>query len=72
MPYEVRIVEAMIRMGRREQALTLFNFLLKNQRSAGWNHWLTVQILGYLGDADDRSVRHMGRAVSTAIGRMPR
>ncbi|BBA34548.1 putative discoidin domain protein [Methylocaldum marinum] len=39
MPYEVRIVEAMIRMGRREQALTLFNFLLKNQRSAGWNHW---------------------------------
>jgi hypothetical protein len=41
-PYEVRIVEAMVRMGRREHALKLLNFLLKDQRPVGWNHWAEV------------------------------
>jgi hypothetical protein len=41
-PYEVRTVEALVRMGRREQALELLNFLLKDQRPAGWNHWAEV------------------------------
>src|SRR5690606_37836366 len=40
--YEVRIVEAMVRMGRREHALKLLNFLLKDQRPVGWNHWAEV------------------------------
>jgi hypothetical protein len=41
-PYEVRTVEALVRMGRREQALDLLDFLLKDQRPAGWNHWAEV------------------------------
>ena len=41
-PYEVRTVEALVRMGRREQALELLNYLLKDQRPTGWNHWAEV------------------------------
>ncbi|CAI8861790.1 GH15 family glucan-1,4-alpha-glucosidase [Methylocaldum szegediense] len=41
-PYEVRTVEALVRMGRREQALELLDFLLKDQRPSGWNQWAEV------------------------------
>lgn len=41
-PYEVRTVEALIRMGRRDQALELLYYLLEDQRPAGWNHWAEV------------------------------
>ena len=38
-PYEVRSVEALIRLGRRQQALDLLDFLMAGRRPQGWNQW---------------------------------
>ena len=41
-PYEVRTVEALVRLGRRREALELLEFLLAGQRPPAWNHWAEV------------------------------
>jgi hypothetical protein len=41
-PYEVRTVEALVRLGQRERALELMNYLLADQRPQAWNHWAEV------------------------------
>jgi hypothetical protein len=41
-PYEVRVVEALVRMGRREQALELLNWELGGQRPREWHQWAEV------------------------------
>lgn len=41
-PYEVRSVEALVRLGRRAEALELLGFLLAAQRPPGWNHWAEI------------------------------
>ncbi len=41
-PYEVRSVEALVRLGRRAEALELLDFLLAAQRPPGWNHWAEI------------------------------
>jgi len=41
-PYEVRTVEALVRLGRREQALAVLDFLLAGQRPKAWNQWAEV------------------------------
>ena len=41
-PYEVRSVEALVRLGRRDQALELLDFLLMGQRPAAWHQWAEV------------------------------
>jgi hypothetical protein len=41
-PYEVRTVEALVRLGRRERAQELMNYLLAGQRPPAWNHWAEV------------------------------
>ncbi len=41
-PYEVRNVNAFIRLGQRERAHELLDFLLAGQRPAGWNEWAEV------------------------------
>ena len=41
-PYEVRSVEALVRLGRREEALGLLEFLMTGQRPATWHHWAEV------------------------------
>lgn len=38
-PYEVRNVEALVRLGRREQAWELLEYLMAGQRPPAWNHW---------------------------------
>jgi hypothetical protein len=38
-PYEVRIVGALVRMGRRGDANDLLDFLLADRRPATWNQW---------------------------------
>jgi hypothetical protein len=41
-PYEVRTVEALVRLGRRAQAHELLGYLLTGQRPPAWNHWAEV------------------------------
>ncbi|MDF9393472.1 MULTISPECIES: discoidin domain-containing protein [Methylococcus] len=41
-PYEVRIVEALVRLGRREDAWEVLRSLLRDQRPAAWRQWAEV------------------------------
>jgi hypothetical protein len=38
-PYEIRIIGALVRLGRREAALELLRFFLADQRPPPWNQW---------------------------------
>jgi len=54
-PYEIRLVEALVRLGRREHALELLDWLLAGQRPAAWHQWAEVVwrdplIPNFLGD----------------------
>jgi len=41
-PYEVRQVEAFIRLDQADRAHEVLDFLLRDQRPLGWNHWAEV------------------------------
>jgi hypothetical protein len=41
-PYELRAVAAFVRLGWRERALQLLQFLMAGRRPAGWNQWAEV------------------------------
>ena len=38
-PYEIRIIGALVRMGRRDAALELLKFFLSDRRPQPWNQW---------------------------------
>ncbi|MDP9082537.1 MAG: discoidin domain-containing protein [Pseudomonadota bacterium] len=38
-PYEIRIIGALVRLGRREAALQLLDFFLSDRRPRPWNQW---------------------------------
>ncbi|MEP6884023.1 MAG: discoidin domain-containing protein [Gammaproteobacteria bacterium] len=38
-PYEIRIIGALVRLGRREAALELLRFFLADRRPQAWNQW---------------------------------
>ena len=38
-PYEIRIVGALVRLGRREAAIELLRFFLSDRRPPAWNQW---------------------------------
>ena len=38
-PYEIRIIGALVRLGRREAALELLRFFLSDRRPPEWNQW---------------------------------
>jgi hypothetical protein len=38
-PYEIRIIGALVRLQRREDALELLKFFLSDRRPRGWNQW---------------------------------
>jgi hypothetical protein len=38
-PYEIRIIGALVRLGRREAALELLEFFLSDRRPPAWNQW---------------------------------
>jgi Amylo-alpha-1,6-glucosidase len=38
-PYEIRIIGALVRMGRRAAALELLKFFLSDRRPPAWNQW---------------------------------
>jgi hypothetical protein len=41
-PYELRVVGALVRLGRRDRALEALDFFLHDRRPAGWRHWAEV------------------------------
>jgi F5/8 type C domain len=54
-PYEIRIIGALVRLGRREAALELLRFFLSDRRPAPWNQWPEIawrdrQAPAHLGD----------------------
>jgi hypothetical protein len=54
-PYELRTVDAFIRLGRRNRAQTLLDFFLKDRRPPAWNGWAEVvrrnsREAGFIGD----------------------
>ncbi len=38
-PYEIRIIGALVRLGRRDAALELLRFFLSDRRPLKWNQW---------------------------------
>jgi F5/8 type C domain len=38
-PYEIRIIGALVRLGRRDEALELLRFFLSDRRPVPWNQW---------------------------------
>jgi hypothetical protein len=38
-PYEIRIIGALVRLGRRDAALVLLRFFLDDRRPRAWNQW---------------------------------
>lgn len=54
-PYEMRIIGALIRLGRRDRALQLVDRFLRDRRPAPWNEWAEVvrtqyRKPGFIGD----------------------
>jgi hypothetical protein len=53
-PYEIRIVGALVRLGRREEAFELVRFFLADRRPLAWNQWPEIAW------RDPRSPGHLG------------
>jgi hypothetical protein len=61
-PYEIRIVGALVRLGRRADALELVDFFLADRRPLAWNQWPEIAW------RDPRSPGHLGDVPHTWIG----
>src|SRR3989442_12991841 len=53
-PYEIRIIGALVRLGKRQAAFELAQFFLADRRPPAWNHWPEIAW------RDPRSPGHMG------------
>jgi hypothetical protein len=53
-PYEIRIIGAFVRLGRREAALELLRFFLSDRRPPAWNQWPEIAW------HDQRAPAHVG------------
>ena len=53
-PYEMRIIGALVRLGRREAALELLRFFLSDRRPPAWNQWPEIAW------RDQRAPAHVG------------
>jgi F5/8 type C domain len=60
--YEIRIVGALVRLGRRDDANELMDFLLGDRRPRAWNQWPEISW------RDPRSPGHLGDVPHTWIG----
>jgi hypothetical protein len=60
-PYEIRIIAALIRLGRRETAFELAQFFLGDRRPLAWNQWPEIAW------RDPRSPGHVGDMPHTWI-----
>ena len=61
-PYEIRIIGALVRLGRREAALELLRFFLADRRPQPWNQWPEIAW------QDHRAPAHLGDLPHTWIG----
>lgn len=61
-PYEIRIIGALVRLGRRDDALELLRFFLSDRRPLAWNQWPEIAW------RDPRSPGHIGDVPHTWIG----
>ena len=53
-PYEMRIIGALVRLGRRDAALELLRFFLSDRRPPAWNQWPEIAW------RDHRAPAHVG------------
>jgi hypothetical protein len=60
-PYEIRIIGALVRLGRREAALELLRFFLSDKRPREWNQWPEIAW------RDRRAPAHLGDLPHTWI-----
>jgi len=60
-PYEIRIIGAMVRLGKRDAALELLHFFLSDRRPPVWNQWPEIAW------RDQRTPAHMGDLPHTWI-----
>lgn len=60
-PYEIRIIGALVRLGRRDDALELLRFFLSDRRPLAWNQWPEIAW------RDPRSPGHIGDVPHTWI-----
>ncbi len=60
-PYEIRIIGALVRLGRRDAALELLRFFLSDRRPPAWNQWPEIAW------ADRKAPAHVGDLPHTWI-----
>jgi hypothetical protein len=60
-PYEIRIIGALVRLGRRDAALELLRFFLSDRRPRPWNQWPEIAW------RDPKSPAHVGDLPHTWI-----
>ena len=60
-PYEIRIIGALVRLGRRDAALELLRFFLSDRRPPPWNQWPEIAW------ADHKAAAHVGDLPHTWI-----
>jgi hypothetical protein len=60
-PYEIRIIGALVRLGRRDAALELLRFFLSDRRPPAWNQWPEIAW------RDRRAPAHLGDLPHTWI-----
>jgi hypothetical protein len=60
-PYEIRNIGALVRLGRRADALELLRFFLSDRRPRAWNQWPEIAW------ADQRTPAHLGDLPHTWI-----
>jgi hypothetical protein len=61
-PYEIRIIGALVRLGRRSEAHELLAFFLADRRPLAWNQWPEIAW------RDPRSPGHLGDLPHTWVG----
>lgn len=57
-PYEIRIIGALVRLGRREAALELLRFFMSDRRPLAWNQWPEIAWRDPLAPAHIGDVPH--------------
>jgi hypothetical protein len=60
-PYEIRIIGALVRLGRRDAALELLRFFLSDRRPRPWNQWPEISW------RDQKAPAHLGDLPHTWI-----
>jgi hypothetical protein len=42
LPYEARFIESFVRLGQKERAVAMMEYLLRDRRPPSWNHWAEI------------------------------